>query len=204
MSNNNIQTQSLRPQIAEVFGLQVPTSNYYLHRGHSWAVLEDNGQVRVGVDAFSQKILGPADEVKFPEIDRVYYQNHICLTLFREGHKASIEAPVDGAVKAINPKVQQRPGLIHEDPYGEGWLFTLTPTNLNQNLENLFYGEDNVTWIEQESQRLFYIMNNVIGSTLPSGGSLIDDIYGNFPELGWRRLVKDFLLTSLTKNWKKR
>ena len=41
---SNKQTQSLRPQIVEVFGLQVPTSDYYLHRGHSWAVVEDTGR----------------------------------------------------------------------------------------------------------------------------------------------------------------
>lgn len=204
MHSKNNQPYALRPHTAEVFGFQVPTSNYYLHRGHTWAVLEDTGQVRVGMDAFSQKILGPADELKLPEIGKVYYQDHICMALLREGYKASVEAPVDGAIEAINPKVRQRPSLIHEDPYGEGWLFTMKPTNLQKNLENLFYGESNVTWIEQETHRLLYIMNTAVGATLPSGGALIDDVYGHYPQLGWRRLVKEFLLTNLTQNWKKR
>jgi hypothetical protein len=68
----------------------------------------------------------------------------------------------------------------------------------------LFYGESNVTWIEQESQRLFYLMNTTVGATLPSGGAILDDVYGHYPQLGWRRLVKEFLLTNLTQNWKKR
>lgn len=204
MNNINSQARSLRPQAVEVFGFQVPTSIYYLHRGHTWAVLEDNGQVRVGMDAFSQKIMGPADALKLPEIGKVYYQDHVCMALVREGYKASVEAPLDGTVEAINPKVCQRPGLIHEDPYGEGWLFTVKPTNLERNLENLFYGESNVTWIEQESQRLLYIMNSTVGVTLPSGGALLDDVYGHYPQVGWRRLVKEFLLTNLTKNWKSR
>ena len=126
------------------------------------------------------------------------------MALLREGYKASIETPVDGTIEAINPKVRQRPGLIHDDPYGEGWLFRVKPTNLQQNLENLFYGESSVTWIEQESQRLFYLMNNTIGATLPSGGAILDDVYGHYPQLGWRRLIKEFLLTNLTQNWKKR
>ena len=204
MNSKDCQAHSPRPQVADVFGFQVPTSTYYLHRGHTWAVLEDTGQVRVGLDAFSQKILGPADEVKLPEIGRVYYQDHLCMALLREGYKASIEAPVDGTIETINPKVRQRPGLIHEDPYGEGWLFRIKPTNLQPNLENLFYGESNVTWIEQESQRLFYLMNTTIGATLPSGGTIVDDVYGHYPQLGWRRLVKEFLLTNLTQNWQKR
>jgi glycine cleavage system H protein len=156
------------------------------------------------MDAFSQRILGPVDEVKLPEIGKTYYQDHICLALLREGRRAAIEAPVDGVIESVNSQVRQRPGLIHDDPYGEGWLFTVKPTNLQQNLDNLFYGESNVTWIEQESQRLFFIMSTTLGSTLPMGGAILDDVCGHHPRLTWRRLVKEFFLTNLTKNWKKR
>ncbi len=37
---------------------------------------------------------------------------------------------MDGAIEAINPKVRQNPSLIHDDPYGEGWLFLVKPNNL--------------------------------------------------------------------------
>jgi glycine cleavage system H lipoate-binding protein len=203
-SNRDNQALAQGTLMAEVFGFRVPTSSYYLHRGHTWAVPEGSGRVRVGLDDFSQKILGPADELKFPEVGKVYYQDHVCMALLREGHRAAVEAPVDGVIEAVNPLVRQKPSLIHEDPYGEGWLFTVTPNNLQRNLENLFFGEDNVTWIEQESQRLFYIMSNSAGATLPSGGAVIDDVFGHYPQLGWRRLVKEFLLTNLTKEWKKK
>jgi len=195
MNSKDCQAHSIRPQIADVFGFQVPTSTYYLHRGHTWAVLEAAGQVRVGLDAFSQKILGPADEVKLPEIGKVYYQDHLCMALLREGYKASIEAPVDGAIEAINPKVRQRPGLIHEDPYGEGWLFRVKPTNLQHNLANLVSAEKNAAWIEKESCRLLNLMDTTAGATLPSGGGIIDDVFGHYPQLGWRRLVQEFLRT---------
>jgi hypothetical protein len=47
-------------------------------------------------------------------------------------------------------------------------------------------------------------MDSEIGVTLPSGGAIIDDVYGHFPQLGWRRLVREFLLKDLTQTWKKR
>ncbi|MGA7577588.1 MAG: glycine cleavage system protein H [Desulfobaccales bacterium] len=191
-------------QMVNVFGFKVPVSFYYLHRGHTWAALEESGQVRVGLDDFSQKILGQADELKWPEIGKVYYQDHICMAMFRQGNKASLEAPVDGAIAAVNPKVLEDPGLINRDPYGEGWLFKVSPANLRQNLEKLFFGEANATWIDQESHRLLYIMDSTVGATLPSGGEVVDDVYGQFPNLGWRRLVKEFLLTNVTRDWRKR
>jgi glycine cleavage system H lipoate-binding protein len=211
MNCKDCQAHSIRPQIADVFGFQVPTSTYYLHRGHTWAVLEAAGQVRVGLDDFSQKILGPADEVKLPEIGKVYYQDHLCMALFRQGKKASFEAPVDGAIEAINPKVRQNPGLIHDDPYGEGWLFMVKPVNLRRNLENLLFGEDAVIWIDEESHRLMNLMDTRAGVTLPDGGAIADDVYGNYQDLvGWRPLVQEFFLKNLTSRgfipqvkWKK-
>ena len=199
-----------RPQMRDVFGFQVPIENYYLHRGHAWAALEGDDRVRVGLDDFSQKLLGPADEVRLPEIGKVYYQDHLCMALFRQGKKASFEAPVDGAIEAINPKVRQNPSLIHDDPYGEGWLFMVKPVNLRRNLENLLSGEDAVIWIDEESHRLLNLMDTRAGVTLPDGGAIVDDVYGNYQELGWRPLVQEFFLQNLTRKgfipqakWKK-
>lgn len=197
-------TPAALSKMVEVFGFKVPTSTYFLHRGHTWAVLEESGQVRVGMDDFSQKILGPAEAIEFPEVGRVYYQDHVCLALVRQGHKAKVLAPIDGIVREINAKVLQQPNLVHDDPYGEGWLFSVQPTNLNRNLDTLYSGSLNASWIDQESHRLLGLMGDTVGATLPDGGSVIDDVYGHFPSMGWRRLVQEFLLKDLTKTWKKR
>jgi glycine cleavage system H lipoate-binding protein len=156
------------------------------------------------LDDFSQKILGPADELKLPDIGKVYYQNHIFMAQIREKHKAPFLAPVDGTIEAVNPKVLQNPRLIHDDPYGDGWLFLVNPTNLQQNKENLSFGEANAVWIDQESHKLLELMESAIGVTLPDGGAIIDDVYGHYPELGWRPLVQDFFLPILTRTWKRK
>jgi len=200
IQNNNRE----RPQMKDVFGFQVPTSTYYLHGGHAWAVPESSGQVRVGLDDFSQKILGPADELKLPDIGKVYYQDHIFMAQIRQKHKAPFLAPVDGTIETINSKVVQTPRLIHDDPYGEGWLFLVNPTNLQRNQENLLSGEANAAWIDQESHRLLDLMETAIGVTLPDGGAIVDDVYGHYPELGWRPLVQDFFLPILTRTWKRK
>ena len=56
-----------KPRVHEVFGIQVPTSNF-LHRGHTWVALENAGRVRLGLDDFSQKVLGPATKINLPKI----------------------------------------------------------------------------------------------------------------------------------------
>ncbi len=193
------QLKAARPQMEDVLGFQVPTENYYLHRGHAWALLENSDRVKVGLDDFSQKLLGRADEVRMPQVGKVYYQDHLCLALFRQGKKASFEAPVDGPIEAINPMVLQNPGLVHDDPYGDGWLFTVKPVNLRRNLENLLSGEEAVIWTNEESRRLLNLMETRSGVILPDGGAIVDDVYGNHQELGWRPLVQEFFLQNLTR-----
>ena len=186
-----------RPKMKDVFGFQVPTDVYYFHQGHAWAALEGTDRVRVGLDDFSQKIIGPADKIKLPEIGQTYYQDHICLSLFKQGRKASFEAPVDGVIETVNPKVRQQPNLVHDDPYGEGWLYLVKPTNLQRNLYNLSSGEANVTWINEEAHRLLNLVESKAGVILPDGGAVVDNLYGHYPDIGWRPLIKEFFLRHL-------
>ena len=126
------------------------------------------------------------------------------MAMIKQGQKASFLAPVDGAITEVNSQVREKPSLIHDDPYGEGWLFKIKPTNLQRNLDNLFYGEDSANWIYAESHRLINLMETEVGVTVPDGGTFIDDVYSHYPQLGWRRLVQGFFLTSLSKAWQKR
>jgi len=183
------------PTTTEVFGFRVPTSSY-LHRGHTWVHLETGGRVRIGLDDFSQKVLGPAETLFLPEVGEAWRQNTVGFDLSRGQNRASVLAPLDGVVEAVNPKVRQNPGLAHDDPYGEGWLVVVSPTNLKPDLEGLLFGRHNVAWIEQEAHKLLGLLETTAGVTLPSGGAIIDDVYGHFPELGWQRLVAEFLHTS--------
>lgn len=179
-------------QLEEVFGLKVPTSRY-LHRGHTWVAVENGGRVRLGLDDFSQKVLGPGDEIRLPVIGEEIRHDKAALALARQGKKAAVLAPLDGIIEAVNPKVLARPGLAHDDPYGEGWLMVVAATNLKPDLENLAFGEDNAVWIEDETLRLMAMLEPSVGATLQSGGTIIDDVYAQYPELGWERLAKEFL-----------
>jgi glycine cleavage system H lipoate-binding protein len=183
-----------KPRVHEVFGIQVPVSNF-LHRGHTWVALENAGRVRLGLDDFSQKVLGPATTINLPKIGQQIKANEPFLTLGRQRKKAEVLAPLEGVIEAVNPKVQERPKVAHDDPYGEGWLFVVTPSNLKGDLETMLFGHCNIAWIKSEIHRLLGMLEAETGATLPSGGTLIDDVFGNYPKLGWKRLVHEFLHT---------
>jgi glycine cleavage system H lipoate-binding protein len=183
-----------QPRVHEVFGIQVPLSSF-LHRGHTWVALENAGRVRLGLDDFSQKVLGPATSFTLPKVGEHIVANEPFLSLGRQRKKAKVLAPLAGVIEAVNSEVQQRPMIAHDDPYGEGWLALVTPTNLKGDLETMLFGHCNIAWITSEIHRLLGMMEAEIGATLPSGGTLMDDVFGNYPELKWKRLVHEFLHT---------
>jgi glycine cleavage system H lipoate-binding protein len=184
-----------KPRVHEIFGIQVPTSNF-LHRGHTWVALESADRVRLGLDDFSQKVLGPATKINLPKIGQQIKANEPLLALGHQRNKAKVLAPLDGIIEAVNSKVGERPEVVHDDPYGEGWLFIVTPSNLKGNLEEMLFGQCNIAWTESEIIKLLGMLQAAPGVILPSGGTLIDDVYRNYPQLGWESLVHEFLHTA--------
>jgi glycine cleavage system H protein len=55
-------------------------------------------------------------------------------------------APVSGTIETVNEELEAKPELLNEDPYGEGWLMTLTPTNLDADLKAIMNFEAAVEW----------------------------------------------------------
>jgi coenzyme F420-reducing hydrogenase delta subunit/glycine cleavage system H lipoate-binding protein/Pyruvate/2-oxoacid:ferredoxin oxidoreductase delta subunit len=187
-----VNLEKITDRLEEVFGIKVMTSRY-LHRGHTWLALEAGGRVRLGMDDFSQKLFGTSDDIKLPVIGQEIRRDKVEMALARQGATAGVLAPVVGIIEEVNHKVLNRPGLTHDDPYGEGWMMLVAPTNLRPDLENLVFGEASAAFIEEETSRLLAMLEPSVGATLQAGGSLIDDVYAQCPELGWDRLVKEFL-----------
>ena len=80
---------------------------------HEW--LEDGEPARVGITTVAADALG---EVVFADLPEVGAQV--------EAGEPDLVSPVSGTVVAVNDAVVDEPGTINEDPYGAGWLFTVT------------------------------------------------------------------------------
>jgi glycine cleavage system H lipoate-binding protein len=167
---------------------------YYYHHGHTWARVEYGGRVRIGVDDFTARLLGPQDGVEMPGLGDTIEQGQPQASLVRDGNKAEPMSPVDGKVLAVNPKVTGKAGTANADPYGDGWLMVIQPTNLRKNLKNLLFGTESLAWMDDESARLTSMLSEESGYQLAAtGGEVVRDIYGSVPNAKWDRLVGAFL-----------
>ncbi|HMA66833.1 MAG TPA: glycine cleavage system protein H [Desulfosalsimonadaceae bacterium] len=183
------------PNYHIVAGYQVADA-YYYHTGHTWARFEHSGRTRVGFDDFFAKLFGTPDKVELPPLGAKIRQNEPGLAFGRDRRAASVLAPVTGRVLAVNQHVQKHPEIAHEDPYRNGWLFIVEPDMPKKNLRHLLFGKQCDAWIEEEQQHLLEIIDPKYKNLAATGGQPVDDVFGNVPDIGWERIVSEFLRTS--------
>lgn len=177
----------------KVAGFDVAGDHYY-HYGHTWARVEYGGRVRVGIDDFAFRLLGRQETIELPKLGSSVGQNRTQAVIRRSGKQAETLSPVDGKVVAINHKLVNNPGAANDAPFDDGWLMVIQPTRLRKNLKNLFFGEESLAWIDDEAGRLTSLLREKTGHRMAAtGGEAIKDIYGAVPEIGWERLVEEFL-----------
>lgn len=66
----------------------------------------------------------------------------------------NLVAPVSGEILACNEEVQRNPGLINDDPYGNGWLVKVKPSAWEREAAALIHGPELGLWIEEQIGRL--------------------------------------------------
>jgi glycine cleavage system H protein len=120
----------------------------YYHKEHFWAKVED-GSVRVGATDYGQKSLKEVVFVELPSVGDAVKQNEPYGTV--ESVKAVVDliAPVGGTIKEVNEKLLDDPEPINQDPYGEGWLIVVSPSNLDAELNNIMTFEAAVEWYRE-------------------------------------------------------
>jgi len=176
----------------DVEGFKIP-QGYYIHRGHCWAKLEEGSQVRLGIDDFALRLLGPFDRIKAPLIGKILKQDQGDIMVNRGKFKANLLTPVSGVVTAINHRLKNQGSLANEDPYSEGWIVRIYSSNLRNDLKTLMIGSEKEDFYLKEVNNLYQLIENEAGPLLTDGGQFTNDIFGKIPCLKWECLTKLFL-----------
>jgi glycine cleavage system H protein len=92
---------------------------------HEWLRDEGNGRVRVGITDFAQDALGDVVYVDVPEVGTAVTANQPFSEVESTKSVSDVYAPVSGSVIERNGALEERPELVNEQPYGEGWIVAL-------------------------------------------------------------------------------
>jgi glycine cleavage system H protein len=98
---------------------------------HEWIRTpgESEGSVRVGITHYAQDALGDIVYVSLPEVGDTIDAGEACGELESTKSVSDVYAPVSGEVVARNTNLDATPELVNNDPYGDGWLFEVVPSD---------------------------------------------------------------------------
>lgn len=130
--------------------------NIYYTKDHEWALITENGLVRIGISDYAQKEL---HEVVFVDVPR---KGVLVKQLEPLGTAESVKAvseffsPVSGEIIERNEELVLNPELVNQEPYGRGWIVLIKPSNLEEEIERLMkptaYGKYLEKLLQRKSQ----------------------------------------------------
>ncbi len=91
------------------------------HQEHDWARIED-GEATFGVTWYAQDTLGEVVFYEPPEVGSQASKDEAYAEVESVKAVSDVYAPLSGEIVAVNEAVAEKPELINEDPYGDGWL----------------------------------------------------------------------------------
>ncbi len=127
----------------------MPEDLYY-HKRHMWVRVEEDGNARIGINDFTQKMAGDIVYVDVPPKGDVLTQDLDYGTLESGKWVGKVVSPISGEVIEENEAVIDDPTLVNRDPYGDGWIAVVKPSNLESELKNLLHGSAVDGWLKKE------------------------------------------------------
>ena len=120
--------------------MNVPDDLRYT-KDHEWVRL-DGDVARVGITDYAQDALGDVVFVQVPETGGSVAMGDMVSEVESTKSVSENYAPLAGTVAEANPDLADAPERLNEDPYGDGWIFTLTlsdPSQVDQLLDAAGY-----------------------------------------------------------------
>jgi glycine cleavage system H protein len=97
-------------------------------REHEWA-RRKGGSVVVGITEFAQDQLGDVVYVELPDVGDPVKKGESFGVVESTKAVSELFAPVTGKVVEVNDPLSDAPETINEDPYEEGWLIAIEPSD---------------------------------------------------------------------------
>lgn len=95
---------------------------------HEWLKM-DGDIAYVGITAYAAEQLGDIVFVDVTTVDETLEQNEVFGSIEAVKTVSDLMLPIGGEVVEFNEELEGNPALINTDPYGEGWIVKIKPTN---------------------------------------------------------------------------
>jgi glycine cleavage system H lipoate-binding protein/ferredoxin len=160
----------------------------FYHDGHCWA-RPLGEKIRIGIDDFAARIMSPVTDVTVPEAGTAVAQDSDFIEVFSGERRLVMPCPVSGKVVDVNPDVLIDPGLAPKSPYDRGWLATVEPDGIEQDMVHLYTKNSAMMWMLREREKLLGRFEGGEGS---SGDAVLASLPQSLEDDAWAEFARDF------------
>ncbi len=178
---------------------RIPMGMYYA-RNHTWSYMQKSGVATVGLDDFLLHLTGDINVSFYKSEGDSLKQGEPMAELEKEGKKLMIYAPISGLMTEANNSLLDNSAAIIEDPYGQGWMCRIEPTNWKAETNQLYFAQEAQVWMQKEFVKLKDFLS---AASLPEakpgmlvlqdGGEIMRESLAPMSEDTWKGFQKEFL-----------
>lgn len=111
----------------EINELNLPDDLRYAE-DHEW-IGSQGEKVQVGISDYAQDQLGDIVFVELPEVGATFSKGEEFGTVESVKAVSELYMPIGGEITAINTGLEESPELVNNDPYGDGWMIEVNPSD---------------------------------------------------------------------------
>jgi glycine cleavage system H protein len=119
-------------------------------QSHEWVRI--NGEIgTIGITDHAQKELGEIVYLELPEVGHVYNAEEEFGTVESVKAVSELFIPVSGEIVEINKAAVSEPGIVNDDPYGDGWLIKVK-LSTDEEVGKLMTADEYAKYLKEEEK----------------------------------------------------
>ena len=199
--------QRVYQQIREVFHtlsakiLRIPQGIYF-NRNHTWTHLGKSGAAKVGLDDFLQHVIGDVKLSNLKNPGESIKKGELLSEIKQDGKVLKVYSPISGEVLETNSTLIENPALINTNPYDQGWIYQIKPSNWMKETQSYYLAEKATEWSKKEfvrfkdflsggAMRKFSSEPSMV--LLQDGGEIRENVLSELPDEVWEDFQEEFL-----------
>jgi len=119
-------------------------------QSHEWVRI-DGDVGTIGITDYAQKELGEIVYLELPEVGHVFNADEEFGTVESVKAVSELFTPLAGEIVEINKAAISEPGIVNDDPFGDGWLIKMK-LSTDEEVGKLMSAEDYGNYVQQEEK----------------------------------------------------
>ncbi|MCP4311968.1 MAG: glycine cleavage system protein H [Bacteroidetes bacterium] len=181
--------------------LRIPQGIYF-NRNHTWTHLGESGAAKVGLDDFLQHVIGNIELTNLKNPGESINKGELLTEIKQDGKLLKVFSPISGEVLETNSWLNKNPGIINSDPYDQGWIYQVKPSDWEKETHSYYLADKATEWSKREIVRFKDFLSGGAMrnySSAPSmvllqdGGEIQENVLSELPGEVWEDFQEEFL-----------